>query len=238
MIKKESWKKIALVSVFAIAMAFLEAVFVVYLRKLFYPAGFGFPAVFPLDPFIYTLELFREFATIVMLACIGWLAGRKFYEKLAYFLYSFAIWDIFYYVFLKVTIDWPSSLLTWDTLFLIPIQWVGPVLAPVLVSFTMIALAILIIRFSEKKKAVYLNAKEKCMIIAGYVIILYTFLYDYSHLIIEGGFLSNLVNLLHDPRFHDVMMTYVPIKYNWVLFAGGEIMALLGIISFYERYKK
>jgi hypothetical protein len=237
-LKKENWKKIALVSVFAIAMAFLEAVFVIYLRKLYYQQGFGFPVIFPLDPFVYTLELFREFATIVMLVCIGLLVGKKVYEKLAYYLYSFAIWDIFYYIFLKITINWPSSLLTWDTLFLIPIQWVGPVLAPLIASFSMIALAMLIIYFSEKKKKVFFDIKEKRLFIIGSIIILYTFLYDYSHLIISGGFLSNIANLLSDPRFHQVMMAYVPINYNWALFMSGEIMIFIGLILFYLRCRE
>jgi len=235
---KEGWRKFAIASAFAIAMAFLEAVFVVYLRKLYYPAGFGFPAVFPLEPFVYKLELFRELATMIMLACIGLLAGKKFYDKFAYFLYSFAIWDIFYYIFLKITIGWPSSLLTWDTLFLIPVQWVGPVLAPILASFSMIILAVLLLHFSEKKKKVFLDVKERLLLIAGSFVILYTFLYDYSHLIIEGGFLSNLASLLTNPKFHQVMMAYVPIDYNWILFASGEIMIIIAIILFYERYRK
>ena len=234
---REGWKKLAIVSAFAVAMAFLEAVFVVYLRKLYYPAGFGFPAVFPLDPFVYGLELFRELATVVMLACVGLLAGKKAYDKFAYFIYGFAVWDIFYYIFLKITIDWPLSLLTWDTLFLIPVQWVGPVLAPVIVSASMIALAILIINFSEKKK-IFLDIKERLLLIVGSFVILYTFTYDYSHLIIEGGFLSNLANLLTDPRYHQVMMAYKPIDYNWVLFASGEIMIIIAMILFYEHYKK
>ena len=235
MLKKDTCKKLAIVTLFAVAMAFLEAVFVVYLRRLYYPEGFTFPPAFPMDSFIYGLELWRELATIIMLACIGFLAGKKLYDKFAYYLYSFAVWDIFYYVFLKLTIDWPASLLTWDTLFLIPIQWVGPVLAPLIVSASMIIFSMLLIYFSEKNKKIILDNQEKLLIIVGSLVVLYTFLYDYSHLIISGGFLSNIANIFSDPNFHQVMMSYIPINYNWILFASGEIMVFIAIILFYER---
>ena len=41
--QKESLKKIGIVAIFAIAMGFLEAVIVIYLRKIYYPLGFNFP---------------------------------------------------------------------------------------------------------------------------------------------------------------------------------------------------
>ena len=95
--KKESLNKISIVTIFAIAMGFLEAVVVVYLRKLYYPNGFNFPLKGFIDPSIISIEWVREFATIVMLITIAMLAGKKLYERFAYFIYVFAIWDIFYY---------------------------------------------------------------------------------------------------------------------------------------------
>jgi hypothetical protein len=235
--KKEVYNRLITVVIFAIAMAFLEAVFVVYLRRLFYPDGFSLISTFPMDGFVYRLELLRESATIIMLACLGILAGKTKYEKVAYFLCSFAIWDIFYYVFLKIIIGWPASLLTWDALFLIPLQWIGPVLAPVLVSLTMLLLGILIIKFNSKKK-VFVEAKENVLFALGSFAILYTFLYDYSSLIITGGFFSNLFGLLSDPRFIQAVTNYSPFRYNWLLFICGEILILIGIALFYRRYRK
>ena len=47
-------------------MGLLEAVVVVYLRELYYPAGFAFPLA-SMSKRIYITELLREVATIVML---------------------------------------------------------------------------------------------------------------------------------------------------------------------------
>ena len=121
-------------------MGFLEAAVVVYLREILYPGGFSFP-LSPVPASLALTEIFREVATLVMLVSIGILAGRKFSTGFAWFIYSFAIWDIFYYIFLKAVLGWPESLMTWDVLFLIPTTWTGPVLTPVLVSLTMILFA-------------------------------------------------------------------------------------------------
>src|SRR3989344_6671811 len=141
--KKESRNKILIVTIYAIAMAFIEATVVVYLRKLFYPNGFNFPLVGFIDPAILNIEWIREFATIIMLLMVGILAGKKLYERFAYFIYAFAVWDIFYYIFLKVILDWPNSFLTWDLFFLIPWPWIGPVLAPMLCAVLIIITALL-----------------------------------------------------------------------------------------------
>ena len=61
-----------------------------------------------------------------MLLAVAYIAGGNGPQRFGYFLLSFGIWDVFYYVFLKVLIGWPESLLTWDVLFLIPLTWVGP----------------------------------------------------------------------------------------------------------------
>src|SRR5260370_7926441 len=81
----------------------------------------------------------REAATIVMLAAIALAGADNAGQWAAAFAIAFGTWDIAFYAFLKLLLDWPASLLTWDILFLIPIPWVGPVLAPVIVSASMIA---------------------------------------------------------------------------------------------------
>ena len=73
-----------------------------------------------------------------MLAAAGLAIAGNFRQWLAGFMISFGVWDIFYYVFLRLLIGWPESLMTWDLLFLLPVPWVGPVIAPVLVSLSMI----------------------------------------------------------------------------------------------------
>ena len=117
----------------------------VYLRALYYPEGFSLPLKLISQHHIQ-VELGRELATMVMLSSVGMLAGLNRWQRFAYFLMAFGVWDIFYYVWLKVMVDWPSSILDWDILFLFPVPWIGPVIAPVLVSFFMILGGLAILR--------------------------------------------------------------------------------------------
>jgi tellurite resistance protein TehA-like permease len=137
--------RLVILAVFAVAMAFVEAAVVVYLRGLFYPEGFyATLAEFPV--FYYGTEVFREAATIIMLASVAVLAARRnWWERGAYFLFCFGVWDIFYYVWLYALLAWPPSLMTSDVLFLIPIPWVAPVVAPVSASVVMIAASVWIL---------------------------------------------------------------------------------------------
>ena len=137
-----------IVTLFGIAMAYLESAVVVYMREIYYPEGFTFPLKM-IEGRIAVTEIFREAATMVMLVTIAMIASRHAIERFAWFLYTFAIWDIFYYVFLYLLLGWPSSLMTWDILFMIPVTWTGPVLAPVINSITMILLATIIIHRSK-----------------------------------------------------------------------------------------
>ena len=93
----------------------------------------------PEQPKTLIIEIGREAATIVMLAAIALAVADNAGQWAAAFAIAFGTWDIAFYAFLKLLLDWPASLLTWDILFLIPIPWVGPVLAPVIVSASMIA---------------------------------------------------------------------------------------------------
>jgi len=122
---------------------------VVYLREIFHPDGSTFPltdfdTMLQRKPLLLT-ERGREAATIVLILTGAWLFGRSLQERFAYFLAIFAVWDIFYYVWLKVLINWPGSIMDWDILFLIPITWAGPILAPVLISLTLLLFAVIIL---------------------------------------------------------------------------------------------
>lgn len=147
------------VIVFAISFGFVEAAVVVYLRHLL---GIGFtpphierseilfltPGIAFLEPetavkiikdtTLLNIERLREAATLVMLAAMAVIAGKKIGEKIAFFFLSFGIWDIFYYIFLKLTIGWPKSFTDFDIFFLLPTPWIGPVIVPILISSTLI----------------------------------------------------------------------------------------------------
>ena len=146
---KATFKTFLIVVVFSIAFGYIEAAVVVYLRQIFHPDGFTFPmTVFGTGPlfkrFLLT-EIGREAATIVLIFTGAWLSGHNRQQRVAYFLVIFAIWDIFYYIWLKVLLDWPASIMDWDILFLIPVTWASPVIYPVLISITLIGFAVVIL---------------------------------------------------------------------------------------------
>lgn len=220
-------KKLLIIAIFASAMAFLESTVVVYLRMLFYPEGFAFPINVNFPPQLLRVELLRELSTILMLACIGLLVGRTLSEKVAYFLYTFGIWDIFYYIGLKTTLDWPGSVFTWDLLFLIPVVWVGPVLAPVTCSLTMIFLAVNVTYLTEQGYAVTIKVSEWVLCLLGAFLIFVSFIYDYTNLFV---FSTNKDYLF-------AISQYVPTKYNWWLLVVGELLILSAFGLFYRRIK-
>ena len=121
---------------YAVAMGYLEAAVVVYLRALYYPEGFSFPLK-PMDTGILAVEIGREAATLVMIFALAWAAARSGWQTLTGFALVFGVWDITYYAGLRILLDWPASLLEPDVLFLIPTVWVGPVWAPLLIALPM-----------------------------------------------------------------------------------------------------
>lgn len=211
-------KRVWAVSVFSVAMGLLEAVVVVYLRMVYYPEGFQFPLTL-LDERVYGIELARELATLVMLGSVSFLAGRKRSTRFAYFLLSFGVWDIFYYVFLKVFLDWPATIMDWDILFLIPAVWAGPVLAPVICSLLMIILSLLILYFDDRGLSVPFRLMEFGLILLGAAVIFYTFIRDYAALLIRASRAGEAVE--------PFLVNFIPGDYPWGIFAAG--IALIGL---------
>ena len=198
-------KRLAAVTTFGIAFGFIEAAVVVYLRLHFYPEGFTFPLAEMPGPVILT-EVAREAATIIMLASVGWIAGQRFLDRFAYFAFAFGVWDIFYYVFLKVILGWPESLLTWDVLFLIPLPWLGPVLAPVIVSVCLIGASLVILQREEAGRPVVIGPLQWIVAAVGGILILVSFLAD------PGA----------------VFQQQIPGPYNWLLFTLGVCAGIAG----------
>jgi hypothetical protein len=149
--------KIIAILLFGIAFGYIEAAVVIYLRQIYSPEGFNipfYPYLFYFGSSIniplylslsnYLVEILREAATMIVLVTFSYLAGKQFLERLAIFLFTFAVWDIFYYTFLFLIIRWPPSLLTMDILFLIPVPWLTPVIMPITASLIMIGASIYI----------------------------------------------------------------------------------------------
>jgi hypothetical protein len=158
----------------------------VYLRVIFHPDGFTFP-LSNVDTIlqhkaILLTEIGREAATIVLILTGVWLFGRNLQQRFAYFLTIFAVWDIFYYIWLKVFSayleaipDWPVSIMDWDILFLIPITWAGPVVAPVLVSIVMLVFAMIILYRDCRGRPIRASRIDWIGFIAAAVIIIVSF---------------------------------------------------------------
>ena len=147
------WGRLLVVAVYAVAMAVVEAMVVFYLRRLF---ALQYGAVFAAGRFTFpgaylSHEQAREAATLVMLAAVALLAGRGPRQWLACFLLAFGVWDIGYYVALRIMLGWPASLATRDLLFLIPDQWWEPVWVPLLASTALIAAALTLLRVPRRR---------------------------------------------------------------------------------------
>ena len=126
------------VMTFAIAMAWVESASVFYIRALVDRIEPYQVNPLPLNDALGYVELWREASTLMMIATLGMLAGRTWRRRVGYAALAFGAWDIFYYVFLRIMTGWPRSLLDWDVLFLLPLPWWGPVLAPVSIALLMI----------------------------------------------------------------------------------------------------
>jgi len=196
--------------VFALAMAYLESAVVVYLRLLYYPQGFCFPLIrIPLQ--VAAIEIGREAATLVMLWFAARLTYHSFKQRFALFVYVFGLWDLFYYFWLKVLLDWPHSWLNWDILFLIPLPWIGPWLAPAAVSVGLICAGVLILFYPQRFERCVLNAKEWLLEVLAALLILTTFF-------LQTG---------------PVLKGSLPQYYAWPLFWVG---LLLGLAVFLKRF--
>ncbi len=224
------FRTVAGLLLFGISFGYVEASVVVYLRAIYDPIrqrvhpGRGTNELFPLispqqleaagpeNTRRLGIEIGREAATILMLAGFGLIAGRNFNQRMAAFAVAFGLWDISFYAFLKVMIQWPESLFTWDILFLIPLPWVGPVLAPVLISLTLIVCGLI----SLRRGGIPARPLEWIAMIVGGLVVILSFTWD----------------------FRNTMAGGLPNPFNWTLFLAGEAIALAGFITSAARKRE
>jgi hypothetical protein len=196
-------KRWIVVVLFAVGMAWVEAASVYYLRVLVdrvvpYQAN-PLPVAGPMG----AVEMVREAATLVMLLTVGMLAGRTWPLRLGYSAIAFGVWDILYYVFLAVMTGWPTSVLDWDILFLLPLPWWGPVIAPVSIAMLMIALGSFVTQSSRHALATSFTWVSWNLSGLGILLALYVFMADAIHAA---------------PRGLEATMQLLPTEFNWVLF--------------------
>jgi hypothetical protein len=203
---------------FGVAFGCIEAAVVVYLRGLYEPIhqrlypGSAANDLFPvlrleqLDDagpqvrrWLHT-ELVREVATLLLLAAMGLAVGHNGRAGFAAFVVAFGVWDVFYYVFLRLFVDWPGSLLDWDLLFLLPVPWAGPVLAPVLVALTMVGAGGLVLWREHAGRPVRAAGRHWAGLAAGGLVVVAAFCWDW-----QGTLAGEM-----------------PAAFPWPLFAAGE----------------
>jgi hypothetical protein len=210
---------------FGIGFGFVEAVVVVDLRAILSSAeGWSGPLsadeVFPMIPFerleradpvaarLMKIEVIREAATLVLLAGVGLAAGRTFLQRFSAFLVAFAIWDLSYYLFLELLLGWPASVWTWDILFLIPVPWVAPVLAPAVVAASMAVAGSAVIVREASGRPFRVSRWDWMAIVLGGLILIASFCWDWRN-IASGG---------------------LPHPFPWPLFLAGEAISLAGFL--------
>lgn len=211
-----TFKRLCIAVIFSIAFAYIESAVVVYLRAIFHPDGFTFPmAEFGIGDLwkqMLIVEVGREAATLVLILTAAWMFSRGPQQTVAYFLIIFAVWDIFYYVWLKVLINWPGSFMDWDILFLIPVTWASPVLAPVVVSLSMFVFGVLTLCWGPVKTKLF-----DCLgFMLAAVIIIVSFCIAGLH-IGEDGFCS---------------------FFSWPLFLVGNLSAVVLFVRCFLKSKK
>ena len=170
-------------------------------------------------------------ATIVMLFAVGAIAGRNRGERFAYFIYAFGVWDLAYYAFLKLTLGWPESLLTWDILFLLPVPWVGPVLTPCIIALTMIAFGITVVRFTSEGVEVHMLPRERALLWLGAVVAIVSFTIDWVRF--EGP--TILQNIATHRALDYRVGGFVPDHFRWWIFVLGEGMIVTAFVRFHMQ---
>ena len=191
------------VVLFAVAMAWVESASVYYIRVVVDRIVPYQPNPLPVDGVLGAVELVREAATLVMLLTVGMLAGRSWHERCGYSALAFGVWDILYYVFLRIMSGWPTSLVDWDVLFLLPLPWWGPVLAPVSVALLMVVWGTLATQSGDRIAATSFKSVPWALAGLGIVLALYVFMTDSIHSLPQG---------------HDVTRQVLPTVFNWPLF--------------------
>ena len=196
-------KRLFWLTVWGISFGYIEAAVVIYLRHHYYPGGFAFPVIF-VESGIAVVELIREAVTLVFMWAVAALTFRSLQNRVAAYMILFGKWDIFYYAFLKIFLNWPAGLTTWDVLFMLPLPWVGPVWAPILVSMGLIYAGIIILRQDDKGTPMVLGRRFWMLEITAGAVIILSFL-------IPG---------------HVVLKAVAPTHFPWYLFLAGYLMGI------------
>ena len=219
--RKSEWGRWLVVIIFATAMAWVESAVVYYLRTHIDRIVPYQPNPLPIVGGLGPVEALRELATLIMLFTVGALAGRTWRARWGYTFIAFGVWDIFYYVFLRVMCDWPRSLFDWDILFLIPLPWWGPVLAPVMISLLMIVWGTLASQCARPPSSVPANLSAWILNFIGGTVSLYVFMTDSLRTASNGV---------------DALRAMLPVQFNWPLFLVALALMAAPVIQELKQF--
>lgn len=210
------------VTAYAIAMAWVESAVVFYLRTMIhriepYQAN-PLPVIGGFGP----VEIVREAATMIMLLTVGLLAGTTWRSRIGYTAIAFGFWDIFYYLFLKIMCGWPHSLLDWDILFLFPLPWWGPVLAPALIALLMIVWGTFASQDQQRPTSSMSVITAWAIASVGMALALVMFMMDSLKVADRGG--SAIRNVL-------------PEYFNWPLFSVALVLMSMPVLRIIKNIR-
>jgi hypothetical protein len=207
---------------YALAMAWVESAVVFYMRTMIDRIDPYQSNPLPVVGSLGSVELVREAATLAMLLTVGMLAGRSWRSRLGYAAVAFGVWDVLYYVFLKVMCGWPRSLFDWDILFLLPLPWWGPVLAPMSIAAMLIAWGTLATQFEEHPPAGLPVWKQRALGLIGAGLALYVFMADSIRVADQGV---------------DVLRNLLPARFNWPLFCMALLLMAIPVVQLGRRLR-
>jgi len=216
--EKNRW---LVVVIYASAMAWVESAVVYYLRTMVDRIEPYQPNPLPLIGGLGPVELARELATLIMLVTVGMLAGRTWRRRIGYAIVAFGVWDICYYVFLKTMCGWPRSLFDWDILFLLPLPWWGPVIAPVSIAVLMVTWGTLVSQWEREPCTTASSWKASGLCGAGMALALYTFMADALRVAGQGS---------------DVLRNVLPARFNWPLFCAALVLMTCPVVQICRQH--
>jgi len=216
---RKTW---VVVVVYAAAMAWVESAVVYYMRTMIDRIEPYQPMPLPVVGNMGFAEFVREAATMMMLLTVGVLAGRTWRSRLGYAALAFGVWDILYYVYLKVLCGWPHSLLDWDILFLLPLPWWGPVLAPVSIAAVLIAWGTLASQFEDQCLARPADWRSRALGFIGAGLALYVFMADAIHVADQGV---------------DALRNLLPVRFNWPLFSVALLLMATPVVQLSQQLR-
>jgi len=197
-------------------MAWVESAVVFYLRTMIDRIEPHQQNPLPMIGGLGPAELVREAATMIMLLTVGILAGRNWRSRLGYSAIAFGVWDIFYYVFLRVLCGWPHSLFDWDILFLLPVPWWGPVLAPMSIALLMMLWGTLASGWKIPPARTFSELTVWPLNFMGVALALYVFMADTLRVADKGV---------------EALRNVLPAWFNWPLFCIALILMAAPIVQ-------